>query len=72
MKVSLFEQVPYRYMPEGFENQHNSVVTAPYQVVEPAQMAESIVSAYAELMGGARAGLRRDLRDRAQPARPPG
>ena len=34
MKVSLFEQVPYRYMPEGFENQHNSVVTAPYQVVE--------------------------------------
>ena len=25
MKVSLFEQAPYRYMPEGFENQHNSV-----------------------------------------------
>ena len=41
MKVSLFEQVPYRYLPEGFENQHTSVVTAPYQVVEPARMTES-------------------------------
>ncbi len=41
MKVSLFEQVPYRYMPEGFENQHNSVVTAPYQVVEPERMTET-------------------------------
>jgi len=57
MKVSLFEQVPYRYMPEGFENQHNSVVTAPYQVVEPARMTESLFSAYAELMHGARAGF---------------
>ena len=57
MKVSLFEQVPYRYMPEGFENQHNSVVTAPYQVVEPARMTESLFSAYAELMAGARAGF---------------
>ena len=50
MKVSLFEQVPYRYLPEGFENQHTSVVTAPYQVVEPARMTESLFSAYAELM----------------------
>jgi hypothetical protein len=57
MKVSLFEQVPYRYMPEGFENRHNSVVTAPYQVVEPARMTESLFSVYAELMGGARAGF---------------
>src|SRR6266480_5903376 len=57
MKVSLFEQVPYRYMPEGFENQHNSVVTAPYQVVEPSRMTESLFSAYAELMHGARAGF---------------
>ena len=57
MKVSLFEQVPYRYIPEGFENQYNSVVTAPYQVVEPERMTESIVSAYAELMHGARAGF---------------
>jgi hypothetical protein len=40
MKVSLFEQVPYRYIPEGFENQYHSVVTAPYQVVEPRRMTE--------------------------------
>ena len=57
MKVSLFEQVPYRYLPEGFENQHNSVVTAPYQVIEPTKMTESLFSAYAELMHGARAGF---------------
>ena len=55
MKVSLFEQVPYRYLPEGFEDQHSSVVTAPYDVVDPARMTESLFSAYAELMGGARA-----------------
>ena len=57
MKVSLFEQVPYRYMPEGFENRRNYVVTAPYQVVEAGEVAESLFSAYAELMGGARAGF---------------
>src|SRR5262249_56279863 len=56
-KVSVLERVPSRYMPEGFENQYNSVVTAPYQVVEPARMTESIVSAYAELLCGARAGF---------------
>lgn len=57
MKVSLFEQVPYRFMPDGFENGHSSVVTAPYRVVEPKKMQESLVSAYAELLHGARAGF---------------
>ena len=57
MKVSLFEQVPYRYLPEGFENHHNSVVTPPYRFVEPGRMQESLLSAYAELMHGARAGF---------------
>jgi alkanesulfonate monooxygenase SsuD/methylene tetrahydromethanopterin reductase-like flavin-dependent oxidoreductase (luciferase family) len=57
MKVSLFEQVPYRYMPEGFEQHHSSVVTAPYEVVDPARMQESLGSAYAELMHAARAGF---------------
>ncbi|MGD0245560.1 MAG: LLM class flavin-dependent oxidoreductase, partial [Streptosporangiaceae bacterium] len=57
MKVSLFEQVPYRYLPAGFEDQHSSVVTAPYDVVDPARMTESLNSAYAELMHGARAGF---------------
>jgi alkanesulfonate monooxygenase SsuD/methylene tetrahydromethanopterin reductase-like flavin-dependent oxidoreductase (luciferase family) len=57
MKVSLFEQVPYRFMPKGFENDHSSVVTAPYQVVEPKRMQESLISAYAELLHGARSGF---------------
>ena len=57
MKVSLFEQVPYRFLPEDFEKHHNSVVTAPYEFVEPGRMTESLVSAYAELMHGARAGF---------------
>jgi alkanesulfonate monooxygenase SsuD/methylene tetrahydromethanopterin reductase-like flavin-dependent oxidoreductase (luciferase family) len=57
MKVSMFEQVPYRYLPEGFENQHNSVVTAPYQFVDPGQMQESLLAAYAELVHAARSGF---------------
>jgi hypothetical protein len=57
MKVSLFEQVPYRFLPEDFEKHHNSVVTAPYEFVEPGRMTESLVSAYAELLHGARAGF---------------
>jgi alkanesulfonate monooxygenase SsuD/methylene tetrahydromethanopterin reductase-like flavin-dependent oxidoreductase (luciferase family) len=57
MKVSLFEQVPYRYLPDGFENQHSSVVTAPYGFVEPERMTESLFSAYAELLHGARSGF---------------
>lgn len=57
MKVSLFEQVPYRHMPAGFEDHYTSVVTAPYDIVEPRLMQESLVSAYAELLHGARAGL---------------
>jgi alkanesulfonate monooxygenase SsuD/methylene tetrahydromethanopterin reductase-like flavin-dependent oxidoreductase (luciferase family) len=57
MKVSLFEQVPYRFMPEGFEDRYSSVVTAPYQLVEPGRMQESLFSAYVELVHGARAGF---------------
>ncbi|MGH2886109.1 MAG: LLM class flavin-dependent oxidoreductase, partial [Solirubrobacteraceae bacterium] len=57
VKVSLFEQVPYRYLPDGFENQYSSAVTPPYHIVDPALMQESLYSAYAELMLGARAGF---------------
>ena len=57
MKVCLFEQVPYRYIPEGFETQHNSAVTPPYDIVDPGRMTESLFSAYAELLHGARAGF---------------
>lgn len=57
MKVTLFEQVPYRYIPEGFEDGYSSAVTPPYEIVEPALMQESLLSAYAELLHGARAGF---------------
>ena len=32
VKVSLFEQVPYRYLPDGFENQYSSAVTPPREL----------------------------------------
>ena len=57
MKVVLFEQVPYRYMPEGFEEHYTSAVKAPYQLVEPRRMQESLVAGYAELLHGARSGF---------------
>ena len=57
MKISLFEQVPYRYIPDDFGDHYSSVVTAPYSIVDPAKMHESIYSAYAELMLGARSGF---------------
>jgi alkanesulfonate monooxygenase SsuD/methylene tetrahydromethanopterin reductase-like flavin-dependent oxidoreductase (luciferase family) len=57
MKVSLFEQVPYRFIPDGFEQHHSSVVTPPYDVVDPGRMQESLRSAYAELMHAARSGF---------------
>uniref|UniRef100_UPI0026263AA9 LLM class flavin-dependent oxidoreductase n=1 Tax=Trebonia sp. TaxID=2767075 RepID=UPI0026263AA9 len=57
MKVSLAQQVPYRYLPEDFGDQHWSAVLPPYEIVEPKRMQESLYSAYAELMAAARAGL---------------
>jgi alkanesulfonate monooxygenase SsuD/methylene tetrahydromethanopterin reductase-like flavin-dependent oxidoreductase (luciferase family) len=57
MKVSVLEQAPYRYTPEGFENNHSSVVTPPYSIVDPERMRESLFSAYAELLHAARAGF---------------
>jgi alkanesulfonate monooxygenase SsuD/methylene tetrahydromethanopterin reductase-like flavin-dependent oxidoreductase (luciferase family) len=58
MKVSLFEQVPYRHLPEGFEERFSSVVTTPYQeLVEPELVQDSLRSAYAEMLHAARVGF---------------
>ncbi len=57
MKVSLAQQVPYRYLPEDFGDQHWSAVLPPYEIVEPERVQKSLYSAYAELMAAARAGL---------------
>jgi len=58
VKVSIFEQVPYRYLPTDFADRYHSVITAPYdELVEPEKMQDSLVSAYAELMHAARVGF---------------
>jgi alkanesulfonate monooxygenase SsuD/methylene tetrahydromethanopterin reductase-like flavin-dependent oxidoreductase (luciferase family) len=58
MKVSIFQQAPYRHLPKSFARQHSSVVTSPYfEVVDPALMQKSLVSGYAELMHAARVGF---------------
>jgi alkanesulfonate monooxygenase SsuD/methylene tetrahydromethanopterin reductase-like flavin-dependent oxidoreductase (luciferase family) len=58
VKVSLFEQAPYRYLPDGFEDRYDSVVTPPYfELVEPEKMQESLSSAYAEMLHAAGAGF---------------
>jgi alkanesulfonate monooxygenase SsuD/methylene tetrahydromethanopterin reductase-like flavin-dependent oxidoreductase (luciferase family) len=57
VKVSLFEQVPYRYLPADFEDRYSSVVTTPYGVVDPERMHESLNSGYSELLHAARSGF---------------
>src|SRR5262245_31281111 len=58
MKVCVFEQLPYRYLPAGFNERYSSVVTTPYfDLVEPGRMQESLQSGYAELLHAARAGF---------------
>jgi alkanesulfonate monooxygenase SsuD/methylene tetrahydromethanopterin reductase-like flavin-dependent oxidoreductase (luciferase family) len=58
VKVSLFEQVPYRYLPGGFEDRYDSVVTPPYfELVEPEKLQESLCSAYAEMLLAAQVGF---------------
>jgi alkanesulfonate monooxygenase SsuD/methylene tetrahydromethanopterin reductase-like flavin-dependent oxidoreductase (luciferase family) len=58
MKVSLFEQVPYRHLPDRFEERYDSVVTPPYfALVEPAKMQDALSAAYAESLHAARLGF---------------
>jgi alkanesulfonate monooxygenase SsuD/methylene tetrahydromethanopterin reductase-like flavin-dependent oxidoreductase (luciferase family) len=55
MKVTYFQQVPYRHLPADFD--HESVVTTPYSVVEPRFVAEAYRNALDESMHAARAGF---------------
>lgn len=58
MKVSLFQQMPYRHLPADFNKHHDSVVTTPYfGLVDPECMHSDIVSAFSELVYGARMGF---------------
>ena len=59
MKVSMFQQAPYRFMPAGFEDTGvPSVVSTPYeQLVEPKHLFDSYRWFMDELLAGLRAGF---------------
>lgn len=58
MKVTYFQQVPYRHLPDDFENRHESVVTTPYhELTQPHHVAGAYRDALDECMHAARAGF---------------
>ena len=59
MKVTYFQQVPYRDLPDDFEKRYaESVITTPYfEVTEPAKVHDSFRQALDETMHAARAGF---------------
>lgn len=57
MKISLFEQAPYRYLPADFESTHESVCSIPYSLTTPEGVYSSIRDFMDELMLGARSGF---------------
>ena len=59
MKVNLFQQLPYRFLPTGFEDQGiSSVVSTPYaELVDPAGMFDSYRWFMDEVLAGMRAGF---------------
>ncbi|MET7289763.1 LLM class flavin-dependent oxidoreductase [Streptomyces sp. NPDC005573] len=57
MKVTLFEQAPYRSLPADFEEHHDSACTTPYGLTDRAGVYSSVVDHIDELMTGARAGF---------------
>ena len=56
MKITLFEQAPYRFMPAGFENQYASVCNTPYSLANRDGVYSSMRDFLDELMHGARLG----------------
>jgi len=57
VKVNLFLQAPYRYLPDDFETKHESVCSIPYSLVTRDGMYSSIRDFMDELMLGARSGF---------------
>jgi alkanesulfonate monooxygenase SsuD/methylene tetrahydromethanopterin reductase-like flavin-dependent oxidoreductase (luciferase family) len=57
MKITLFEQAPYRYLPSDFERTYDSVCDTPYSVTTRDGVYSSIRDFMDELMLGARAGF---------------
>jgi alkanesulfonate monooxygenase SsuD/methylene tetrahydromethanopterin reductase-like flavin-dependent oxidoreductase (luciferase family) len=58
MKVTYFQQVPYRHLPKDFEQRYESSVTTPYHgLVDPKLVVEAYSDALNECMHAARAGF---------------
>src|SRR4051794_74333 len=57
VKITLFEQAPYRYLPDDFETHHESVCSTPYSVTTPEGVYTSLRDFMDELMHGARSGF---------------
>src|SRR6476620_6282072 len=57
MKFTLFEQAPYRYLPDDFELHHDSMCTTPYSLTTRDGVYSSIRDFMDELMLGARSGF---------------
>jgi alkanesulfonate monooxygenase SsuD/methylene tetrahydromethanopterin reductase-like flavin-dependent oxidoreductase (luciferase family) len=57
MKISLFAQAPYRYLPADFEQNHESVCDVPYSLTTREGVYSSIRDFMDELMQGARSGF---------------
>jgi len=56
MKITLFEQAPYRFMPDGFEQHYESVNSTPYSLATRDGVYSSIRDFMDELMVAARSG----------------
>ncbi|WP_455286568.1 LLM class flavin-dependent oxidoreductase [Cupriavidus necator] len=57
MKINYFQQVPYRSLPDDFENRFESVVTTPYSLTTPAGVRSAYRDALDEMLYAARAGF---------------
>jgi alkanesulfonate monooxygenase SsuD/methylene tetrahydromethanopterin reductase-like flavin-dependent oxidoreductase (luciferase family) len=57
MKITLFEQAPYRYLPSGFAQRYESVNTTPYSLTNADGVYSSMRDFMDELMLGARSGF---------------
>jgi alkanesulfonate monooxygenase SsuD/methylene tetrahydromethanopterin reductase-like flavin-dependent oxidoreductase (luciferase family) len=57
MKITLFEQAPYRHLPDDFEQHHEAVCSTPYSLTTRDGVYSSIRDFLDEMMLGARAGF---------------
>ncbi|WP_018348355.1 LLM class flavin-dependent oxidoreductase [Longispora albida] len=57
MRITAFAQAPYRFMPDDFEQHHNSVCDTPYSLANRDGVYASIKDFMDELLHAARAGL---------------